>query len=112
MDTNDPPPSYNSVVRDGLRKRNQFSSDQEDNSTTNRNQDFSVRDPNTEPRDGDYLPNVVEKNIAHADDELNTKSTTPNSNELEGQLVQRSGLWDRIKKGLEDFAFFVIRLLD
>lgn len=110
---NDPPPSYNSVVKDQLRTRDQAAGNPDEN------QRLGQRDQ--EGRELIEPATVVNNNIEAPDncarDNCNNNNigdNIPNAGREEPQVEQQrsSGLWNRFKKGLEDLALFVIQVLD
>ena len=93
---NDPPPSYNSVVR---------------------NQPFRGRDqPGNELPDVERTPREQkDKDCPDRARDTGTSSDSQNTSPGEDgqqQQTQHISLWDRFKKGLEDLALFVIEILD
>lgn len=80
---NDPPPSYNSVV-EGESGQYRISSG----------------------------PAKARRKTSETGDTKEPCETSRPDNDSEGQPEQRVGLWTRFKKSLEDFALFVIQVLD
>lgn len=109
----DPPPSYNSVVKEGLRQRAPIASDQEDKTPgSSALDDDSV---NFSPSRQEYPPRTGDDSIQlGANEDSKAKTILPPRDHDEASQVtdQRLSLWDRIKKGFEDFAFFIIRIID
>lgn len=91
----DPPPSYNSVVKGQLRGRD----DQQSAGPDRLQADLTTSDRNGEPdRDGHCVEQAVRN--------------TGKPENSDQQQNQRTGIWDRFKKALEDLALFVIQILD
>lgn len=107
----DPPPSYNSVVR----KRDDSQQADKDLSPANfknHNQEVAERERKNQEdtldrRGGEHFEDSTRdaQPTAGQPAELGQESG-------QQQQQQRTGLWERFKKGLEDAAFFVIQILD
>lgn len=94
---NDLPPSYNSVVKNQLRKRNQTGNERE----------LSEDETGLEKRDKRQEISRTGSIDDSPKSDLHDKPI-----EQSGQIDSRPTLWGRVKKALEDLALFVIQVLD
>lgn len=94
---NDLPPSYNSVVKNQLRRRNQTGNDKiaSESDASLAKQEDRVRVSRTS--------SIDHSTRADSLDEASEQSRSHDS---------RPSFWGRVKKALEDVALFVIQVLD
>jgi len=124
----DPPPSYSSVVESGdarshFRRRNVNMDDkdenkpsetygQDDNSTSEKHNcqdnDTSMSCLSSHDDTSSYgvPPEKDSKTLDH------TPGPSHSYDSSDQQSTQRLSFWGRVRKGLEDFAMFIIQILD
>lgn len=96
---NDLPPSYNSVVENQLRKRDNLTGNEE-------------TQPENDTPQAKHMQHREASKIYSTDHPRRSSLREGTPENHHEQLEQRTSLWGRVKKALEDFALFVIQVLD
>lgn len=113
MMESDPPPSYNSVVEDQLRRRirggGEIQKSECDDGRPGADKRIGHSSGPTDVSSCIVDPQRSKEQVASP-----VSSTTMSAQQDGGQKsqVQCTSLWERFKKGLEDLALFVIQILD
>lgn len=99
----DPPPSYNSVVKDDRLQKREDIVPSLDNSVDGQKDQKLAGTSSSVAKETNSTPYNVR-------DDSSTRSSQQEGHQLDQQ--RPLGLWERFKKGLEDIALFVIQVLD